>query len=75
MFDSFCFLYRELDREKIQARLHLMPLLQAETDRETLRQEAKLLELQKRAEEMGYEGARESVYHNKKNYIKSSILL
>ena len=66
---------RELDREKIQARLNLMPVLQAESDRETLRQEAKLLELQMRAEEMGYEGARESVYNNKKNYIKSTFLL
>ena len=52
-----------------------MPVLQAESDRETLRQEAKLLELQMRAEEMGYEGARESVYNNKKNYIKSTFLL
>jgi hypothetical protein len=52
-----------------------MPLLQAESDRETLRQEAKLLELKRRAEEMGYEGARDSVYNNKKNYIKSSFLL
>ena len=66
---------RELDREKIQARLNLMPVLQAEGDRETLRQEAKLLELQRRAEEMGYEGARESIYNNKKNYIKSTFLL
>ena len=52
-----------------------MPLLQAESDRETLRQEAKLLELQRRAEENGYERARESVYNDKKNYIKSTFLL
>lgn len=52
-----------------------MPVLQAEGDREALRQEAKLLELQRRAEELGYEGARESVYNDKKNYIKSSFLL
>lgn len=68
-------MFRELVREKIQARLHLMPLLQAEGDRETLRQEAELLELQRRAEEKGYVGARESVYHDKKNYIKSTFVL
>lgn len=67
--------FRELDREKIQARLHLQPLIQAEFDRETLSQEARLLELQEKAKERGFKGAGESVYHNKNNYIKSTFLV
>lgn len=60
-----------------------MPLLVAEADRETLRQEARLLELEQKARERGYDssnigggksGAR-SVYNNEKNYIRSTFLL
>lgn len=80
-------LCRELEREKLQARLYVMPLLVAEADRETLRQEGRLLELEQKARERGYDpngrgsgggglksGAR-SVYNNEKNYIKSTFLL
>ena len=68
-----------------------MPLLVAEADRETLRQEARLLELEQMARERGYkdigsgsgsggeDGNRgngmRSVYNNEKNYIKSTFLL
>ena len=58
-----------------------MPLLVAENDRETLRQEARLLELEQKARERGYtndhgdgKGMR-NVYNNEKNYIKSTFLL
>lgn len=75
----------------MQARLYLMPLLVAEADRETLRQEGRLLELEQRARERGYIGSSgnddvtgtgtgiksgtRSVYNNQKNYIKSTFLL
>ena len=57
-----------------------MPLLVAETDRETLRQEARLLELEQKARERGYTTASDgngmrNVYNNEKNYIKSTFLL
>ena len=63
-----------------------MPMLVAEADRETLRQEAGLLELEQKARERGFTGIGErdgkggsgrarSVYNNEKNYIKSSFLL
>lgn len=57
-----------------------MPLLLAEADRETLKQEARLLELEKKAREKGFNtsgggGGMKSVYNNEKNYIKSTILL
>lgn len=66
---------QELDREKIQSRLQLLPLLQAETDRQTLSQELKLLELQRMARERGFEETGEPIYHNKNNYIKGSFSL
>lgn len=65
----------ELDREKIQSRMYLLPLLSAESDREVMSQELKLMELQKRSIERGFAEAGESVYHNKKNFIKGSFLL
>lgn len=70
------FVFRELDREKVQSRLHLQPLIQAEIDREILRQEARLLELMAMAKEKGYEGGgQEEIYNDKKNYIRSTFLL
>lgn len=44
----------------------------AEADRRILREEAKLLELQKRAKDAGFEAAGDPVYHNRNNYIKST---
>ena len=58
-----------------------MPLLVAENDRETLRQEARLLELEQKARERGYTNSHgdgngmRNVYNNEKNYIKSTFLL
>ena len=69
----FYFLFRELEREKVQARFHLMPLLQAEVDRQVLAQESRLLELQAMARAKGYEAAGQSVYNDKKNYIRSTF--
>ncbi len=69
-FNLYC---RELDREKVQSRLNLQPLIQAEIDREVLRQEARLLELQELAREKGYEV--NPVYNDTKNYIRSTFLL
>jgi len=68
--------YSELEREKLQARLQVLPLLLAEADRATLVQEGKLLELQKRAKEAGFAAAVDPVYHNaQNNYIKSTFNL
>ena len=53
--------------------MHLIPLLVAEEDRETLRREGKLMELREMARERGYSTG--AVYHDKKNYVKSTFLL
>lgn len=65
--------FRELEREKLQGRLYLVPLLLAEADRETLRSERRVLSLRKLAVEKGLlaEGEENHIYHNKKNYIRS----
>lgn len=68
----FILLCSELDREKLQGRLQVMPMIIAEADRRILREEAKLLELQKRAKDAGFEAAGDPVYHNRNNYIKST---
>ncbi|KAF9434387.1 hypothetical protein BGZ76_008102 [Entomortierella beljakovae] len=67
---------RELEREKIWSRIHLVPLLQAEADRDTYRREAAANE--REAEIMkdvkGWK-AGESVYNSKRYAPKSIVVL
>ena len=44
---SFVLRFRELEREKIWSRIHLVPLLMAEGDRDTYRREQAALEREK----------------------------
>ena len=75
-----------MEREKRQGRLQLLPLLQAERDRETLASERRLLQLEAQAHKT-FE-ARETreaqkthetpaldppIYHNRKNYIPPAV--
>ncbi|KAF9925014.1 hypothetical protein FBU30_005148 [Linnemannia zychae] len=66
---------RELEREKIWSRIHLIPLLQAEADRDTYRRETAAVE--REAEIMkdvkGWK-AGESVY-NSKRYTPQSLVV
>lgn len=73
-FRTSLILLRELEREKLQARYALLPLIKAEEDRKLLEKEAKLLHLEQAAQVAS--GQRlQPVYHNTKNYIPSSIPL
>lgn len=68
-----CYLCRELEREKRQARLHLLPLLQAESDRKLIASEVRFLQLQEEAKACGIDAATRPVYHNRNNYIPNSL--
>lgn len=67
-------LFRELEREKLQARYSLLPLIKAEEDRKLMAQEAKLLKLEHDAQ-VAMGKSFEPVFHNTKNYIPSSLPL
>jgi len=69
--------HRELDRERVQARLHLLPLLLAEHDLEQLNKIEKSRELEKRVmEKSDKPWKEESIYNNPHHrYIAPNYLL